>query len=97
MSVTATNNARETRRARPARHAQHATPFVPIRLFSPPSPPWARYREEVFELRHKLDLVDASQWATTKAAFEAHLISDLVFSDVLTAAAHASFSQTRGT
>ena len=36
--------------------------------------------------------VDAGQWSTTKAAFEAHLISDRVLYDMLGAAAHASFS-----
>ena len=52
----------------------------------------ALYREDVFKLRHELDLVDAGQWSTTKAAFEAHLISDRVLYDMLGAAAHASFS-----
>ena len=52
----------------------------------------ALYREEVFALRNELCLVDAGQWATAKAAFESHLVSYTVYTDVLCAAAHASFS-----
>jgi hypothetical protein len=52
----------------------------------------ALYRDDVFALRNELDLVDTGQWATAKAAFEAHLTSYQVLFDVLCAAAHASFS-----
>jgi hypothetical protein len=46
----------------------------------------ALYREDVFSTSST-----PGRWATAKAAFEAHLVSDAVYSDVLCAAAHASF------